>query len=170
MRQQPHVSSCTSLLQHMHGLEGWSSHHALTMMTPTERTYVSRSPRQVQWDSDISEHDEEYSPSYDTRSTGRRVEWTDTPTPFAEDENELYEMRRENTSLCRSEENRESGHAQLWNIQREMHSPVASVRTLQGAQQESWPVPPPPIKDHFPTRREEEKYDDWLLPPPWPSA
>lgn len=79
-------------------------------------------------------------------------------------------MRRENTSLCRSEEKRQSGHAQLWSIQREMHSPVASVRTEQGARQESWPVPPPPIKDHFPTRREEEEYDDWLPPPPWPSA
>lgn len=134
MRQQTHVSSRTSLLQHMHGLEGWSSHHeGAAMMMPAERTHVTRSPRQVQWESDISEHDEDYSPSYDTRSTGRRAEWTDTPTPFARDENELYEMRRENTSLCRSEEKRQSGHAQLWSIQREMHSPVASVRTEQGA-------------------------------------
>ncbi|XP_052415143.1 uncharacterized protein LOC127959801 [Carassius gibelio] len=79
-------------------------------------------------------------------------------------------MRRENTSLCRSEEDRQSSHAQIWSIQSEMHSPVAPVRTQQGARQESWPVPPPPVKDHFPARREEEEYDDWLPPPPWPSA
>jgi len=127
----------TSLLQHMHGLEGWSSHHeGAVMMTPEENAHVTKSPRQVQWDTDISVHDEEYSPSYDTRSTGRRVEWTDTLTPYAEDVNELYEMRRENTSLCRPEESRQIGRAQLWGIQRETHSPVAPVKTLQRTRQE----------------------------------
>lgn len=79
-------------------------------------------------------------------------------------------MRRENTSLCRSEENKQSSHAQLWGTQREMYSPEVSVKTLQRAWHEPWPVPPPPLKDHFPTRKEEGEYDDWLPPPPWPSA
>ncbi|ROL50204.1 hypothetical protein DPX16_22306 [Anabarilius grahami] len=98
----------------MHELEGWSSHHeGAAMMTPAESARVSRSPRQVQWDSDISEH-EQYSPSHDTHSIGRRAEWTDTSTPYAEEGNELYEMRRESTSLRRSEENMQSSYAQHW--------------------------------------------------------
>ncbi len=161
-RQGKHVSPRTSSLQYMHGEEGFSSYlEGAAMMTQAETAHTSRPPRQVQWDSDISEHDEVYSPSYDVHSTGLRAEWIDTPTPYAESRNERYETRREDTSSRRSTENVQSSPSQLWGVEREICS--------LAAQQEAWPIPPPPIQGDFPARRKEDECEDWLPPPPWPS-
>ncbi len=170
VRQRTHVSPRTSSLQYMHGEEGFSSClEGAAMMTPAESEHTSRPPRQVQWDSDISEHAEVYSPSYDVHSTGLRAEWIYTPTPYADGRNERYVMYREDTSSRRSTENVQSSPSQLWGVEREIRSLAASVKMLERAQQELWPVPPPPIQDDFPARRKEDEYDDGLPPPPWPS-
>ncbi len=102
-----------------------------------------------------------YSPSDDIHSTGLRAEWIDTPAPYAEGRNEWYVMYREDTSSRRSTENVQSSPSQLWGVERE-------IRSLT-AQQEPWPIPPPPIQGDFPARGKEDEYDDGLPPPPWPS-
>ncbi len=161
-RQGKHVSPCTSSLQYMHGEEGFSSYlEGAAMMTQAESAHTSRPPRQVQWDSEISEHAKVYSPSDDVHSTGLRAEWIDTPAPYAEGRNERYVMYGEDTSSRRSTENVQSSPSQLWGVERE-------IRSLT-AQQEPWPIPPPPTQGDFPAWGKEDEYDDGLPPPPWPS-
>ncbi len=158
-RQGKHVSPRTSSLQYMHGEEGFSSYLEGADMMKSPHT--SRPPRQVQWDSDISEHAKVYSPSDDVHSTGLGAEWIDTPAPYAEGRNEQYVMYREDTSSRRSTENVQSSPSQLWGVERE-------IRSLT-AQQGPWPIPPPPILGDFPLRGKEDEYYDGLPPPPWPS-
>ncbi len=122
-RQGKHVSPRTSSLQYMHGEEGFSSYLEGADMMKSPHT--SRPPRQVQWDSDISEHAKVYSPSDDVHSTGLGAEWIDTPAPYAEGRNEQYVMYREDTSSRRSTENVQSSPSQLWGVEREIRSLTA---------------------------------------------
>ncbi|KAL1255454.1 hypothetical protein QQF64_013515 [Cirrhinus molitorella] len=164
VRQRTRVSPHTSSLPYMQEERGGA-----LILSPVESTRTSRSSRQVQWDADVSEHIEEYLPSYDLHSGGLQAEWTDTPTPYAEDRNERYGVYRKDTTLRRSMVKMQSSPAQLGSVEREISSLAASVKTSQRATQEPWPVAPPPIQDDFQAQRGEDEYDDSLPPPPWPS-
>ncbi|KAL0204481.1 hypothetical protein M9458_002499, partial [Cirrhinus mrigala] len=72
VRQRMHVSPRTSSLQYMHGEEGNDD----------------ASRRCAYLKSNISEHAEQYSPSYDVYSNGLRTEWLDTLTPYRKGRNE----------------------------------------------------------------------------------
>ncbi|XP_073770437.1 uncharacterized protein [Danio rerio] len=160
IRQQTHVSPHFSVIQHMHGLEGWSSQQG---GAATEMAH-SPMPRQVQWESDVSEYDN-YSPGGSLCSNEPYTEWADTLISHRQERSVQYNVQTESTLPYRHIEAMPSSYAQHWSNQKGERSLATSAQIS-----EQWPMPPPPVQPDFPAQPEVEEYDNWAPPPPWPSA